>query len=141
MKNLANCTPSEFIKQTVRLKNIIPKWLDETEILKIRETKPKLVDIPKDATVEERNKIFDENAEIMNKQALDNFSKMIDSMFVEHPQETLEVLALSCFVEPEEVDKHTMDEYFCCIEEMLQAKSVVSFFSLLARQKTHQKST
>lgn len=134
MKNLANCTPSEFIKQTVRLKDAVPKWLNATQILKIRSIKPKLIEVPKDATKEEKEEIEKENADILNKQVISNLSKMIDNMFVECPQETLEVLALSCFVEPDEVDNHTIDEYLCCIEEMLQAKSVVNFFSLLAQQ-------
>lgn len=140
MKNLANCTPSEFIKQTVRLKDVVPKWIDATQILKIRSIKPKFIAVPNDATKEEKAEIEKENADILNKQVISNLSKMIDNMFVECPQETLEVLALSCFVEPENVDDHTMDEYMCCIEEMLQAKSVVNFFSLLAQQEMHQKS-
>lgn len=134
MKNLANCTPSEFIKQTVRLKDAVPKWINATQILKIRSIKPKLIAVPKGATKEEKAEIEKENADILNKQVISNLSKMIDNMFVECPQETLEVLALSCFVEPDEVDDHTIDEYLCCIEEMLQAKSVVNFFSLLAQQ-------
>ena len=141
MKNLANCTPSEFIKQTVRLKDAVPKWINATQILKIRSIKPKLIAVPKDATKEEKAEIEKENADILNKQVISNLSKMIDNMFVECPQETLEVLALSCFVEPENVDNHTMDEYLCCIEEMVQAKSVVNFFSLLAQQEMLQKST
>lgn len=134
MKNLANCTPSEFIKQTLRLKDAVPKWLQTTEIMKIRATKPKLIAVPKNATKDEKEEITRENSENIRKQAIENLSMMIDKMFAEHPQETLEVLALSCFVEPDEVDNHTIDEYLCCIEEMLQTKSVVNFFSLLAQQ-------
>ena len=141
MKNLANCTPSEFIKQTVRLKDAVSKWLQTTEILKIRATKPKLIAVPKDATKDEKEEITRENSENMRKQAIENLSMMIDKMFAEHPQETLEVLALSCFVEPDDVDNYTMDEYFCCLEEMAQSKSVVNFFSLLAQREMHQKST
>lgn len=141
MKNLANCTPSEFIKQTVRLKDVVPKWLQTTEILKIRATKPKLIAVPKNATKDEKEEITRENSENMRKQAIENLSMMIDKMFAEHPQETLEVLALSCFVEPENVDDYTMDDYFCCLEEMAQAKSVINFFSLLAQREMLQKST
>jgi hypothetical protein len=141
MKNLANCTPSEFIKQTVRLKDVVPKWLQATEIMKIRATKPKLIAVPENATKDEQEEITKENSDIIRKQAIENLNMMIDKMFAEHPQETLEVLALSCFVEPDDVDNYTMDEYFCCLEEMAQAKSVVNFFSLLAQREMHQKST
>jgi hypothetical protein len=57
-------------------------------------------------------------------------------MLVLHPKETLDVLALCCFVEPSEVDNYTMDEYMDCIMEMAQNKSVVNFFSLLAHLQT-----
>jgi hypothetical protein len=141
MKNLANCTPSEFIKQTVKLKDVVPKWLQATEIMKIRATKPKLIAVPENATKDEQEEITKENSDIIRKQVIENLNMMIDKMFAEHPQETLEVLALSCFVEPDDVDNYTMDEYFCCLEEMAQAKSVVNFFSLLAQREMHQKST
>ena len=32
MKNLANCTPREFLKQTYRLKKCVEKWLQETDL-------------------------------------------------------------------------------------------------------------
>lgn len=141
MKNLATCTPSEFIAQTVKIKNVASKWLKATEILKIRATKPKLIEISDDATDEEKEEIQKKNTEIIREQALENLSQMIDKMLIEHPKETLELLALSCFVEPKNVDKYTMDEYIYCIEDMLQAKSVVNFFSLLAQRQMRQIST
>jgi hypothetical protein len=119
----------------------VPKWLQATEIMKIRATKPKLIAVPENATKDEQEEITKENSDIIRKQAIENLNMMIDKMFAEHPQETLEVLALSCFVEPDDVDNYTMDEYFCCLEEMAQAKSVVNFFSLLAQREMHQKST
>jgi hypothetical protein len=61
-------------------------------------------------------------------------------MLAVHPQETLEVLALCCFVEPEHVDDYTMDEYMQCIMDMAQNKSVMNFFSLLAQVQTVAKS-
>lgn len=140
MKNLATCKPSEFVAQTVKIKNVASKWLEVTEILKIRSTKPKLIAIPSDVSASEKAEIEKENADIVRKQALENISVMFDKCFAEHPKETLEVLALSCFVEPENVDDYTMDEYFCCLEEMAQAKSVVNFFSLLAQTQMHPKS-
>lgn len=36
MKNLANCTPSEFLKQTNKIKKSVEKWLKATDIMEIR---------------------------------------------------------------------------------------------------------
>ena len=80
------------------------------------------------------------NAEIQKKQTMQNLSKLLDNMLAQHPQETLNVLALCCFVEPEHVDDYTIDEYFQCIMDMMQNKSVMNFFSLLAQIQTQQKS-
>ena len=33
-KNLANCTPKEFMVQTRLIKHAVEKWLTDTEILK-----------------------------------------------------------------------------------------------------------
>ena len=68
-----------------------------------------------------------------------NLNKILDNMLMVHPQETLEVLALCCFVEPEHVDDYTIDEYFECIMQMMQNKSVMDFFSFLAQIQMQQK--
>lgn len=140
MKNLATCKPSEFVAQTAKIKNAVANWVDVIDLMAIRATQPKYKTVPKDATAEERKAIIVENAEIQRKQTMENLSKILDNMLVEHPQETLEVLALCCFVEPQNVDDHTIDEYFQCIMDMAQNKSVLNFFSLLAQLQTQQKS-
>ena len=77
---------------------------------------------------------------IQRKQTMENLNKILDKMLVEHPKETLNVLALCCFVEPEHVDDYTIDEYMQCIMDMMQNKSVINFFSLLAQVQTVAKS-
>ena len=69
----------------------------------------------------------------MAEQARKNFSAILDAILDEHPDETLELLALLCFVKPKDVDKHTVSEYMTAIVEMLQDEGVLSFFTLLGQ--------
>lgn len=133
MKNLATCKPTEFIAQTAKIKDAVKGWLNVTEIMEIRRKAPKYDAIPAGATAEEKAEIIKSNAKKQRDQSAENLSEMIDKMLVEHPQETLNVLALCCFVEPDHVDDHTVDEYFECILELIQSKSVMNFFTLLAQ--------
>ena len=93
----------------------------------------KELSVPAGATAEEKAEIIKSNAKKQRDQSAENLSEMIDKMLVEHPQETLNVLALCCFLEPDHVDDHTVDEYFECILELIQSKSVMNFFTLLAQ--------
>lgn len=140
MKNLATCKPSEFVAQTAKIKDAVANWMEVIDFMAIRATQPKYEVLPLDATPEQRVEIVKKNAEIQKKQTMQNLSKLLDNMLAQHPQETLNVLALCCFVEPEHVDDYTIDEYFQCIMDMMQNKSVMNFFSLLAQIQTQQKS-
>lgn len=140
MKNLATCKPSEFVAQTAKIKNAVANWVEVIELMTIRANQPQYEPIPLEATVEEKARITTKNAELRQKKAMENLSKILDKMLVEHPTETLNVLALCCFVEPEHVDDFTMDEYLECIMDMMQNKSVLNFFSLLAQVQTVAKS-
>lgn len=133
MKNLANCKPSEFVAQTAKIKNAVKDWMDVTKVMSIRRNQPEYEKAPNGATVEERAEVIKRNAARKQDQTIKNLSDIIDQMLVEHPQETLNVLALCCFVEPDHVDDYTMDEYMECIFELIQSKSVVNFFTLLVQ--------
>jgi hypothetical protein len=119
MKNLATCTPTEFMRQTSRIRKSVQKWLTDTDIINIRKRLPGL---DSDATDEERK-------EALQEQARENFNAIMDAILDEHPDETVELLALLCFVEPKDADNHTMDEYFSALDDMLNSQSVVSFFT------------
>jgi S-DNA-T family DNA segregation ATPase FtsK/SpoIIIE len=45
----------------------------------------------------------------------------------------LDLLALACFVEPKDVDEHTMEEYMVALTEMMNNKAVNGFFTSLVR--------
>lgn len=133
MKNLATCKPSEFIAQTAKIRKSVANWIDVIDIVNIRATRPQYKAIPIGASAEEQKMIIEENALLEKQQAVENANKILDNMLAVHQQETLEVMALCCFVEPSEVDNHPMDEYLQCIMEMVSNKSVMDFFKFLAQ--------
>ena len=133
MKNLANCKPSEFLKQTNRIKKSLEKWITDTDLKKIRSQVPELAIIPKDADDIERRRIFEDNKKKVQDQGYKNLSQILDAALDEHPDETLEVLALLCFVEPKDVDKYPMSEYLTALSELVTNEAVINFFISFSR--------
>lgn len=133
MKNLATCSPSEFVKQTVRIKKAAANWLKVTDIMNIMKKKPELTKLTDTMTEEERQAAFDKNKELSDELARAKISQAFDAMFENHPAETLELLALSCFVEPQNTDAYSMSEYFGELNKMLNDDNVISFFISLIR--------
>ena len=132
MKNLANCKPSEFLKQTNKIRKSVEKWLTVTDIMNIRKRMPEdMPEMNKDMSMEEGKIILEKRQEMMAEQSRRNLSAMLDAMLDEHPDETLEILGLCCFVEPKEIDNHTVSEYLLSINELLSDEAVRDFFSLL----------
>lgn len=132
LKTLATCKPSEFLRQTNRIKKSVEKWLTDTDILNIRKRMPTLESVPKDATADEREAVFTRNKKAAEEQAKKNISAMLDAILETHPDETLEVLALCCFVEPENVDDHGMGDYLTAFNSLINDKAVIDFFTSLA---------
>lgn len=132
MKNLANCKPSEFLKQTNKIRKSVEKWLTVTDIMNIRKRMPEnMPEMNKDMSMEEGKIVLEKRQEMMAEQSRRNLSAMLDAMLDEHPDETLEILGLCCFVEPEEIDNHTVSEYLLSINELLSDEAVRDFFTLL----------
>lgn len=123
MKNLANCKPSEFLAQSNKIRKAVSEWLTLTDILNIRQQKPKF---EIDMTAEERERLTAE-------QVQKNLNEMLDQILEEHAEETLNVLALMCFVDPKDVDEHQMDEYIEAFNELINNQTVINFFVSLAR--------
>lgn len=123
MKNLANCTPTEFLRQTNRIRKSVERWLTATDIMNIRKRLPELAPELSE----------DEKKQAIRAQMRKNISQMLDSIMEEHPDETLELLALICFVEPENVDDHPMNEYISAVNELINDEAVIGFFTSLVR--------
>lgn len=128
-KNLANCTPTEFVTQTYRIKKAAEKWLKATDIIKIRRNVPKL-DLPDAPEAEEQ---LEEYHKKLRDASYENLSKIIDVVMGEYPRETVELLGLVCFVEPKDVDKYKMTDYLTNLNEIINDEAVLSFFTSLMR--------
>lgn len=123
LKTLATCKPREFLQQTNRIRKIAEKWLSDTKILEIRKNLP---EVPENATEEEKEKL-------MQEQVKKNLSRMLDAILEDNSEETLELLALLCFVEPEDIDNHEMAEYIEAVSQLISNRAVLSFFTSLVR--------
>ena len=132
-KNLATCKPSEFLVQANRIRKHAEKWMKVTDIIEIRKQMPTLINIPANATQEQVDEIKKQNDRLVQEQAGKNISLILDSIMEEHAQETLEMLALLCFVEPSDVDNHSVAFYLANLADVLNDKDVISFFTSLVQ--------
>lgn len=121
MKNLANCTPDEFFAQTVKIKKAVKNWLDLTDIMNVRKRTPPFTEGMTQLEIKDA----------MMNQARENISCMFDAIMEKHPNETRDLMAMLCFVEPEHVNDHKMSEYFASLYEMLNDEGTVGFFTSL----------
>lgn len=133
MKTLANCKPSEFLRQTNLIKKAVEKYVKDIDLQGIRARVPELKNIPMEATVAERAEIIKENNQRLKEQSNKNLSAILDAALDKYPEETLEILALVCFVEPEHVDDHPVTEYLTALAEIMNDEAVVSFFTSFLR--------
>ena len=134
MKSLANCTPTEFFKQTLRIKRNVEKWLTSDDIKEIRKKKPAdLEKVTPDMSKEETEALLARNMAKLRDQSMKNFMEILEVMLDRKLDETLAVLAMCCFVEPENVDDHIMDEYFAVSADLIANPNVLRFFVSLAQ--------
>lgn len=133
MKNLANCSPVEFLRQTNKIRHAAQSWLKDTKILEIRKTKASLIELTDDMSDEEKTDVLEQNKSKARAQAMKNISDMLDVALDTHAEQTLELLALMCFVEPEDVDKYKPTAYIKEFGEMISDKDILDFFISLIR--------
>jgi len=133
-KNLATCKPSEFLKQTNRVRKSVENWLNKTNIMEIRSRKVEgLETVPENASEDEAYEIRKRNAEKITAQQRKNLNDILTAAMEEYPDETLELLALICFVEPENVDDHSIAFYLNNLTDIISDKDVLGFFTSLAQ--------
>lgn len=132
-KTLMNCKPTEFVAQTCKIKRSVSRFLKDTDILAIRRRMPDdLKKVDKNASAEERLEAVRHNSEAMSRQNRQNLSDILDAMLEKHPEETLDVMALCCFVEPKDVDSYPMRDYLMAFNDLLNDEAVLGFFTSLA---------
>lgn len=145
LKNIANCPPTKTLAQLYRISSELERWLTETDIMNIRKELPKLLDVPEmpgdEATEEEKKKArekvvaaIEENDKRMSEQNKKNFFKMVKSILDEHPGETMNLLALCCFVEPEDKDKYPFSDYLDALTDIMNCDSIFDFFASSVRR-------
>ena len=132
MKNLANCTPKEFLQQTYKIKKLAEKWVKEIDLLNIRKNVPILEDT-KGLSGEELKEVQKRNRKAVNDKMLENLMNVLDKMMDEHMDDTIAMMALVCFVDPEDAENHSMSEYLGAIGELIADPGVLSFFTSLAQ--------
>lgn len=133
MKTLANCKPSEFLKQTSKIRKAVSAWMTATDIANIRARLPEKEPVPENATKEEKVAIILRNTEKLKKQRIENLNAILDAMLDEHPDETLEVLALCCFIEPKDADNYPVGDYLTAVSQLISDEAVIGFFISLAQ--------
>lgn len=133
MKTLANCTPKEFFVQTNKIRKSVEIWLKDTNILGIRARKPDFAPMVKeDMTKDELAEAINKRKEAFAEQAKRNAFDMIEAAMEKYPDETIEIMALVCFIEPSEANNYPMSEYLANITEIISDKAVLDFFMSLA---------
>lgn len=133
MKNLSNCTPVEFLKQTNKIRHSIEGWLKDTGILEVRKNKAQLIEITDNMSDEEREDAEKENEKRARTQVKKNISDMLDKALEINAEKTVEVLALMCFVDPKEANNVKPTVYLKNVSELLSDKDVIDFFISLMR--------
>lgn len=133
MKNLANCKPTEFFAQTVRIKKNVESWLTSNDIKEIRSRLPELEKETAGMTTEEKGEMLIRNQKKLNEQATKNFLDILEFLLDKNASKTLELMALCCFVEPSHVDDYEMAEYMDAITDLITNASVLRFFTSLTQ--------
>lgn len=130
IKTLANCTDIEFLQQTNKIRHAVEKWLTVTDITNIRKRLPHVEPIPEGMDKAKAKLIEQKNEKNRQKQIKENLDAILDAVLEEHPQETLEIMRLCCFVEPDD-DSHRITYYLSAFAEMFGNEEVLNFFTSL----------
>lgn len=133
LKTLADCKPTEFLRQTNRIRKAVSAWMTATDIAAIRARLPKYEAAAKDATAEEKAAVIKRNAAALKQQQLANMNAILEAVMEDHPDETLEILALCCFVEPEHVDDYKIADYLNAFTRLINDEAVIGFFTSMAQ--------
>lgn len=132
-KNLANCKPSEFLTQTNKIRKAVENWLNVTDIMNIRRRVPDLKKIDDNMSQDEIDKVKEYNKKMLAEQGKKNALEILDNIMDKHPQETLELLALLCFIDPKEVDDYPVTFYLANLTDIMNNDDVLGFFTSLVQ--------
>lgn len=131
MKTLANCNAVDFLTQTNKIRKAVAKWLTDTDIMNIRKHLPPAPALKEGMEQDEVDKVMAEHKKALEAQSKQNLTDMLNAVLDEHPQETLEILGLVCFVEPKDVGKMRGIELLNAGLDALTDPEVLRFFTSL----------
>lgn len=129
-KNLVTCKPSEALAQMVKIRVLLEKWLKNIELSELFKEIPGITKITPTMTADEKKDAVNKNTELLMETIKTKGLALFDNAMIKYPEETLAVLALSCFVEPENVDDYTMGDYINALVELKNDKATAGFFTL-----------
>lgn len=133
IKTLANCKPTEFLKQTNKIRKSVENWVDVIDIVNLKNRQPKDIPapLPKGSSKEDVVANMKKREDVFREQGRKNISEILDNAFEKYPEQTLEILALCAFVEPKNVDDYTMEFYLSVFNELIESEAVKGFFTSL----------
>ena len=122
MKTITELNGTDFLRQCNKVRYAVQDILKETNVLKIRETKPTLTGKESPEEVER----------LYREQSNKNLSKMVDVMLEEKPEETMKLFRL--LVTPDEGETEPSGFEMVMIGlNILSDKRVLDFLSSLIR--------
>lgn len=124
MKTLANCSDMEFLRQTNRIRKYAESWLKNTGVLEIRRRElPK----PDESLTDE------EKQEAYRRSAKSRLDDMLDAALEEHTEETVKLLRMMCFIDPEDDTQLTGTQILKAASDMIDNQDILDFFTSLGR--------
>lgn len=130
IKTLANCTDIEFLQQTNKIRHAVEEWLTATDFMAIRKRMPKLEAIPDGMDTKQAELIEKKNEKLTQQQIKKNLNDVLDEALEKHPDLTLKIIRLCCFVEPDD-DSRRVTYYLNAFSQMLADEDVLNFFTSL----------
>ena len=125
MKNLANCTPTELLKQAVRIREPLRSWLEATGAKEIRARRPDGMALPEDPS-----EWTEEQRAALMKQARENTRDIVAAALEKDFEGTVNLMCLATFTERDDFDDHSLSEYIDAINEIMKSGEVRDFFTL-----------
>ena len=124
MKTLATCSDVEFLRQTNRIRKYAEKWLKDTGIFDIRTRK--LADPPEDMSEDEKKQWY-------RTKAKERLNDMLDAALDTHAEQTVGMLRLLCFMDPDDSEGVKMPQILGAAAQMMNDGNVLDFFTALGR--------
>lgn len=122
LKNLANCSPKEFLVQTNKIRYLAKEFITDTDILNWRANI---------VTDEVKSAAADEREDMVKSNILSELDKILDILLEKDIDRTVALLCYCCFIDPKDEGKYKVTDIIESITEMVTDPAVISFFTRL----------